>query len=392
MPFNFDERIARKNTNCIKYDFAKERNMPEDVLPLWVADMDFRAPKPVLHAISAAVSHGIFGYSETKEDYFLTLKQWFLKRHDWEIEKKWLVKCPGIVFAIAMAVRAFTRENEAVMIRPPVYYPFSQVVEKNHRRLITNPLVLKEGRYEIDFVDFEEKIKANHVKCFILCNPHNPVGRVWTKEALIRMGNICKKYDVVVISDEIHQDFIYSGHKHKVFASLQEDFKDFTVTCTAPSKTFNLAGLQISNIFIANATLRRRFRNEIDKSGYSQLNTLGLVACQAAYRDGEAWLEALKVYLQENLQFIRSFLQEKMPEVKLIEPEGTYLIWLDFRWFGWSEERLEQFIVEEAKLWLDKGTMFGMEGLGFQRINIACPRAILEQAMNQLYEAYQRIS
>ena len=390
--FQFDQIIDRKNTNSLKYDFAVERNMPKDVLPLWVADMDFPAPEPVLTALQRAVSHGIFGYSETKHDYVQTLENWFLQRHNWRIEPKWLVKSPGIVYALAMAVRAFTKENDAVLIQPPVYYPFSQVVKGNNRKLVTNPLVLENGKYKMDFADFEEKIVINHVKCFILCNPHNPVGRVWTKDELLCIGDICQRYGVIVISDEIHQDFIYPGHQHSVFAAIHPEFQDFTVTCTAPSKTFNLAGLQVSNIFIPNDVLRRKFQREVERSGYSQLNTLGLVACQAAYDKGTDWLEALKLYLQENLQLVRQFLQEKMPVVRLIEPEGTYLIWLDFRALGLSEENLEHFIVNDAKLWLDKGTMFGIEGSGFERINIACPKSILIQALQQLYLAYQKLS
>lgn len=388
MTTNFDEIIERRNTNCLKYDFAKERKMPEDVLPLWVADMDFCTPTPVVEALKKSVEHGIFGYSDTKNDYFQTLESWFLKRHNWKIQREWLVKCPGIVYALAMGVQAFSKKGDAILIQPPVYYPFSGVIRANKRKLVTNSLIEKNGRYEIDFVDFEKKIRKHDVKCFILCNPHNPVGRVWTKDELIRMGDICKRYKVIVIADEIHQDFIYVGHKHEVFANVKEEFAALTVTCTAPSKTFNLAGLQTSNIFIANPKLKRKFKKQIEKSGYSQLNNLGLVACQAAYTHGEVWLEELKAYLFANLDFAWEFIRMKMPEIKLIEPQGTYLIWLDFRALGLSEAAIEDMIVNEAKLWLDGGTMFGKEGKGFQRINIACPRATLEEALNRLYKAY----
>lgn len=390
MGTNFNEIIERRNTDCLKYDFAKERNMPEDALPLWVADMDFRVPKPVVEALKQRIVHGIFGYSDAKMDYFETLEKWFSQRHHWKVRREWLVKCPGVVYALATAVRAFTKKGDAILIQPPVYYPFSGVVRVNKRKLITSALVERKGKYEIDFKDFEKKIRKNKVRCFILCNPHNPVGRVWTKEELLRIGEICEKYKVIVIADEIHQDFIYSGHQHTVFADVKESFASFTVTCTAPSKTFNLAGLQISNIFIANPKLKRKFKKQMEKSGYSQLNTLGLVACKAAYAHGEEWLEELKAYLFANLDFVWEFIRSKMPKIKLIEPEGTYLLWLDFRELGLSAKELENLIVNDAKLWLDAGTMFGEEGLGFQRINIACPLATLEQAMNQLYGAYQK--
>ena len=389
MAYNFNLVVNRKNTNSLKYDFAAESGKADDILPLWVADMDFPTVPEVTEALVKASRHGIFGYTDVKDDYFEVLRNWFSSHYHWEIERKWLVKTPGVVFAIAMAIRAFTKENEAVLIQRPVYYPFSEAIKSNDRKLINNPLVYEKGKYHIDYHDFEEKIIKNNVKLFILCNPHNPVGRVFTKNELIRLGDICIKHNVLIVSDEIHADFIYSGFEHLNFANLKPEFLDNTITCTAPSKTFNLAGLQVSNVLIGNPKLKSAFNTEILKSGYSQLNTMGLVACQTAYKYGENWLIELKEYLHENLIYVKDFLEKHIPEVKLIEPEGTYLVWLDFNQLGLSEEELEELITNKAKLWLDAGTMFGPEGLGFQRINIACPRETLSFALTSLHNAIE---
>lgn len=387
MKYDFNHLIDRKNTNSIKYDFAKERGKKEDLIPLWVADMDFITPPQVIETLVNVCKHGIFGYSEVKEDYFLVLKEWFAKHYNWDISPSWLVKTPGVVFAISMAVRAFTQEGDGVIIQRPVYYPFSESINCNNRKLINSPLVYKNGEYNIDFADFENKITQNNVKLFILCNPHNPVGRVWTEEELIKLGDICVKHQVIVVSDEIHADFIHPGFKHIVFANLKPEYANITVTCTAPSKTFNLAGLQVSNNIIINPNLKSAFKKEIMKSGYSQLNTMGLYACKAAYEFGEEWLNDLKDYLQQNLAYVSAFLEKELPMLHLVKPQGTYLLWIDFRSLNLSEADLEAFITNQAKLWLDGGTMFGPEGLGFQRINMACPRVILEKALNQLKDA-----
>lgn len=387
MGYNFDEIIDRRNTNSEKYDFAAENGKPEDILPLWVADMDFRAPREVIAVMQKDLDLGIFGYSEGKEGYFNALHNWYKTYFDWDVQSSWLVKTPGVVFAIATAVRAFTKEGEAVIIQQPVYYPFSAVVLDNGRKLVNSPLVLRDGHYEMDFEDFEQKIVENNVKLFILCSPHNPVGRVWTKEELKTAADICLKHNVIIVSDEIHSDFTREGHTHTVLAGLGEEYAANTVTCTAPSKTFNIAGLQVSNIFIPNEEKRNRFRKVMEQTGYSQLNMFGLAACQAAYESGREWLLELKVYLEDNLEFVRTFLQEKLSEITLIEPEGTYLIWLDFRKLGLTEEEREHLIVNEAKLWLDSGVMFGASGEGFERVNIACPRAVLKEALERLERA-----
>ncbi len=387
---NFNIVVNRKNTNCLKYDFAVRRGRPENVLPLWVADMDFKVAPEITQAIEKRVAHGIFGYSEVKEEYFEAVSAWMEQKHGWHVKEDWLVKTPGVVFALAMAVQAFTEPGDAVIIQQPVYYPFSEVIADNGRRIVDNTLELKEdGKYHINFEDFEQKVKENHVKLFLLCSPHNPVGRVWTKEELKKIAAICRKYDVIVVSDEIHEDFVFNG-KHQVFADLSEDAKNRTITCTAPSKTFNLAGLQVSNIWIANPNLREKFKKQIAAAGYSQLNTLGLTACEAAYRYGGEWHAELLGYLKSNLNFLREFLQTRLPEVKLIEPEGTYLVWLDFGSLGLTEEQREELLTKKAGIWLDSGAIFGAAGEGFERINIACPRSILKDALERIERAVRQ--
>lgn len=387
MKYDFDEQIERRGSDCLKYDFAVERGMPEDILPLWVADMDFRTAPCITERIQKDAAFGIFGYTDSKDDYFETLSKWYKTYFNWKVEKDWLVKTPGIVFAIATAVSAFTKEGDSILIQQPVYYPFSSVIRNNNRRLVNNELVLEDGRYEMDLEDFEKKIVQEKVKLFILCSPHNPVGRVWTEEELRRIGEICLKYDVKIVSDEIHSDFVYPGFVHHVLTTVNERFRDISIVCTAPSKTFNLAGLQVSNVWIPNPELRRVFEQKISAVGYSEVNMLGLHACQAAYEGGREWLEQLKEYLKGNLDFVRNYLKENIPQIKLIEPEGTYLVWLDCRELGLSEKELEQFIAQKAKLWLDDGVIFGKAGEGFERVNIACPRATLKEALERLKKA-----
>ena len=390
MPVDFDTVPNRRGTNCFKYDFAREMGMPEDVLPLWVADMDFPTAPAVLERLHALAEHGIFGYTGVKDAYFSAVHNWYAQRFSWETQRSWLVTTPGVVFAIAIAIRAFTQKGDAILIQQPVYYPFANKVTENDRQLVVNPLVLKNGRYEMDFADMERKIVDYHVKMLLLCSPHNPVGRVWTKEELLRVGEICQKHGVLVVSDEIHADFTYAGHTHRVFASVKSEFADFTITCTAPSKTFNLAGFQNSNIFIPNRQLRHAYKKELSACGCGGTNCMGMAACQAAYEAGADWLEQLKQYLAGNLAYIRQFLCEKLPDITLIEPEGTYLVWLDLRKLGLTEQQQRQLIVQDAKLWLDTGTLFGQGGEGFERINIACPRTTIEQAMQRLEHAVHK--
>lgn len=381
---DFDRIVDRRGTNCLKYDFAVERGMPEDVLPLWIADMDFQTSSYVQDALCRQAEHGIFGYGDGQEEYFGAVRDWLESHHGYVVSEDWLIKTPGVVFALAAAVRAFTEPGEGVLLQLPVYYPFKEVIEDNGRVVVSNTLRLgADNRYHIDFEDFETKIRENNIRLFFLCNPHNPVGRVWSREELERLGDICCRLGVVVVSDEIHADFAFRG-KHLVFAGLKKEFEEITVTCTSPSKTFNLAGLQISNIFVANPRLREALRKQVAAAGYSQPNVLGITACQAAYRNGEEWYRAMLGYVGANIEFVRRFVEERLPGVTMTEHEGTYLVWLDFRGTGLDTEELEELIIHRAGLWLDSGKIFGESGRGFQRINTACPRAVLEEALERI--------
>jgi len=387
MTYDFDRVIDRRGTDCEKFDFAEEHGLPADVLPLWVADMDFQAPPEVLDQLRGAVDHGIFGYTGQKPDYFEAVMGWFDARFHWRTEPEWIVPTPGVVFALATAVRAFTQPGDAVLIQTPVYPPFFGVVKRNGRRLVECPLALKDGRYQIDFDAFEAGIVDNKVKLFILCSPHNPVGRVWTAEELRRMGAICLKHGVIVVSDEIHCDFSWPEHPHTPFIQAVPEMAHRAVVCTAPSKTFNLAGLQASNLFIPDGALRGRFTDELGRTGWGGLNGMGQAACKAAYRYGAPWLDALKDYLRGNVDFMRDYLKNNLPALRLIEPEGTYLAWVDFSALGMTPAQLHDLVANRAKLWLDDGNIFGSVGEQFQRFVLACPRATLGAALDRLRNA-----
>ncbi|MBO5292498.1 MAG: pyridoxal phosphate-dependent aminotransferase [Lachnospiraceae bacterium] len=387
----FDEVIERRNTNSEKYDFAEEFDGDEQAIPMWVADMDFRAPEEVMEAVSRKANYGIWGYSEAKDDYYQNIISWFDKRHGWKPRQEWILKTPGVIFAISAAVRAFTEPGEAVMIQQPVYHPFAACITENGRKLIDNTLKNHNGRYEIDFAEMDRQLREEKVRLLIFCSPHNPVGRVWSREELLRVAELCLKYRVFLISDEIHCDFTYPGHTHIPFASLSEEIAGNCMVCTAPSKTFNLAGVQVSNIFVPDEERRRKLKRELYLTGYSELNVFALTACQAAYQYGDRWLDELLVYLRGNLSCLRQFLQDRLPLIRLTEPEGTYLVWLDFTDFcrerGMDEAALMQFLLKKAHVWLSPGSGFGENNGCYMRLNMACPRSVLEQALKQLEEA-----
>ena len=387
MTYDFDRVIDRRGTDCIKFDFAVEHGLPADVLPLWVADMDFQAPPEVLEAIRACAGHGIFGYTGLKQDYYDAVSGWFEARFDWPTRREWIVPTPGVVFALATAVRGLTEPGEGVLIQPPVYPPFFRVVKANGRKLVECPLVLKGGRYEVDFDTFERAIVDGAVKMFILCSPHNPTGRVWTAAELRRMGEICLRHDVIVVSDEIHCDFSWPEHPHTPFVRAIPEMAERSVVCTAPSKTFNLAGLQASNAFIPGEALRKRFTDALERTGWGGLNGMGQAACKAAYRYGAPWLDALKDYLRGNVDFMRGYLRDDLPMLRLIEPEGTYLAWVDFSALKLTPGALHDLVADKARLWLDDGHIFGSEGAQFQRFVLACPRATLREALDRLRDA-----
>ena len=383
---DFDQIINRRNTRCLKYDFAARRGYPEDILPLWVADMDFKTSSYVEDTLSELVRHNIYGYSNTQpgDGFFEAVSGWMERHHGWKVDPLWHVKSPGVCFAIASAIRALTEPGDSVIIQQPVYYPFSSLIRHNGRKVVSSDLVRdSEGHYSMDYDDFEQKVIRHDVKLFILCNPHNPVGRVWTKEELQRIGSICAAHGVIVFSDEIHFDFVWEG-EHNVFQEIDPAFREFTVTATSPSKTFNLAGLQQSNIFIPNISLKRRFTEEINRTGYDEPTIFGIAAAQAVYENGDTWYESMKAYVEKNICFADEFVREHLPGVSMKKPEGTYLIWLDFSGTGMTTAELDDMIIQKAKLWLDSGAIFGKAGEGFQRINTACPQSILREALERL--------
>lgn len=390
--YDFNQVIDRRNTACLKYDFAVQRGRPADVLPFWVADMDFPIAREIQEELTNRCAHAIFGYSESDEKYFNAVHDWYTKHFHWDTKIEWLTKTPGVVFALAMAVKAFTQKGEGVLIQQPVYYPFTEVIEDNERKLVNSPLILKDEHYAIDFSDLEKQIIENNVKLMLLCSPHNPVGRVWTRAELQKVGDICLKHGVIIVSDEIHGDFVWENNQQTVFATLGEKYAQNCVVCTAPSKTFNIAGLQISNIFIPNITLRRKFRKQVAAAGYSQVNTLGLVACQAAYTYGEDWLRQVKAYIYSNINFVEDYLAQNLPQIKLIRPEGTYLVWLDCSALGLDAASREEWLWHKAHLWLDGGGIFGAAGANFERINVACPKATLLQGLEQLKAAVAELN
>lgn len=383
----FDTLIERKGTDSVKWNALKTIYGTNDVLPMWVADMDFASPREIIEALENRVHHGVYGYGQASPELFQAITNWVHKRYHWTIEKNWLLPSSGVVTALAFAIQALTDEGDQILIQTPVYHPFYQMIENNNRVVVKNPLHLHNGKYEIDFADFEEKLKSG-VKLFILCNPHNPVGRVWTQDELKKLGELCQKYSVKIVSDEIHADIIYKPNHHIPIASLNENLQDMTITCIAPSKTFNIPGLQASVMIIPNHDLRKKVQTVQEKIGFHGLNIFGRVALEAAYKYGETWLENLLNYLQENRNFALQFIEREIPSVKVIAPEGTYLLWIDCRSHGLNDDDLQRLLVEKGKLALEPGGKYGTEGVGFVRMNIGCPRSILEDGLMRLKTAF----
>lgn len=388
MGYDFDNVYDRRNTNSLKWDFAEERHHSEDELPLWVADMDFPSPPQVTDAIVRAASAGFFGYTDPKPSDKRIVSEWYKRRHGFYPDPDAIIFTPGTVFGITTAILAFSDPGDFVMISQPVYYPFSEAVSDNGRKLIRNELIRDDnGRYTVDFDAFEKQIAENDVKIYILCSPHNPVGRVWKKDELQRIADITLKYNVLVIADEIHADFVYEENEFVSFSSLSDEVRNNTVLATAPSKTFNTAGLQISPIFIFDPEKRRHFRQMLGAEGYSQIDFLALAAMKASYTECDDWVDEVVDYIHENILYMESFLKEKLPGLKMTHPEGTYLTWVDFSGLGLGATELERFIRDKAKLWLDAGFIFGKCGEGFERFNLAAPRKIVEESLTRLERA-----
>ena len=386
MKYDFDRLVPREGTKCEKFDRRQEIFGREDVIPMWVADMDFVAPAEVQEAIARRATHPLYGYSYRSDSYFEAIEGWVERRGGWKIRREWIDFTPGVVSGIVFALRAFTNEGDGVVIQPPVYHPFARQIRANGRRVIDNPLRIDDqGRFGIDFDDLDRKL--SDAKVFLMSNPHNPSGRVYTRDELLRIGELCVRHDVLILADEIHSDLVYKPHRHIHIASLSEELARRTVSFFAPSKTFNLAGLSTSVAVTPDDSLRRRFRAECDKLHADQGNIFGAVALEAAYTYGDEWLEQLLDYLSGNIDYVVRFLREHIPSVRCVPPEGTYLMWLDFRRWPMTHEEIYRFLVEEAGIGPNEGAMFGEQGRGWMRLNVASPRPVVEQAMKQLLAA-----
>lgn len=386
----FNEVISRKNTRSVKWDMAGKVFQSEDVLPMWVADMDFQAPKEVNEALIKRAEHGIYGYTVIDDDVKNAVVNWLSDRHQWTIQPEWLTFSPGVVSSLHMAIEAFTEPGDKILIQTPVYTPFYTVIKAHGREMVKNPLIEKDQYFTIDFDDFEEKLKTG-VKAFILCSPHNPVGRVWKKEELEEIARLCLKYDVMIFSDEIHADLVFPGEKHTPIASLSDEVLENTITCMAPSKTFNLAGLEASYVIAADAEKRKKLKNQFLKSGYNGLlNTMANTALEAAYTYGKPWLEELMQLLENHKNYVTEQLEAET-NLKVTRSEGTYLLWLDCTGLGLSGKELKQFMIEKAKVGLNAGLDYGDEGEQYMRMNIACPRATLEEGVNRIIDAVKNI-
>lgn len=384
--YNFDEIIDRNGTNCLKVDALQERYGSSDLIPLWVADMDFKAPPAVIDAIIKRAQHGIFGYTRPSQEYHDSIRNWLDKHHDWQIKQEWTSFIPGIVKGIGFVVSCFTDRNDKIIIQPPVYHPFRIIPTLQHREVIDNELILKENRYYMDLEGLKKKI-ALGAKFLILCNPHNPGGRVWTKQELIDLAEICYDNNVLVISDEIHADLAHKGHKHIPFATVSDKAAMNSITFMAPSKTFNIAGIVSSFSVIPNQKIRDKFHAYLESFELEEGYIFAYTATQAAYQHGEEWLVQAKEYIWGNIQFVDNYLKENIPQIKAMIPDASYLIWLDCRDLNLSQLQLEDLFVNKAKLALNTGTMFGKGGEGFMRLNVGSPRSILAKALAQLKDA-----
>nr|WP_154959815.1 MalY/PatB family protein [Paenibacillus xylanexedens] len=380
----FDTPIDRISTASEKWDGLEALFGVADALPMWVADMDFAAPPSVIEALQARMGHGIFGYTLRTEAYHAAVTDWMQRRHNWKIHADWIVFTPGIVPALSIAVQQFTSAGDAVVIQTPVYPPFYDVVRDQGRELITNPLIEEHGKYSMDLNHLERSFQNGKVKMLILCSPHNPVGRVWSREELEALASLCLKYNVLIVSDEIHADLVYERGTHTPLSLISEAIAARSIICTAPSKTFNIPGLSSSNIIIPNAQLREQFAKGVRTMGLSSISTLGAVATEAAYNGGEDWLDQCLAYIRNNMEYVQKFIAEHLPGIRVPLPEATYLLWVDFRELGLTHAQLSKKLLHEAGLAFNSGVVFGKEYAGFMRINVACPRATVEEAMRRL--------
>lgn len=391
MKYNFDEIIDRSGTSCVKWDFAETYFETRDLLPMWVADMDFKTPDFIVEAVKKRAAHEVYGYTVRPDSYYTSMIHWIGKKHHWKIKKDWIIFSPGIVPAVNMAVMAYTKPGDKIIVQPPVYFPFFSAVTDNGRQLVYNQLKLENGRYYMDFEDLEKKIDKR-TRMIIISNPHNPGGSAWSKEELTRLGNICIEKNMVLISDEIHSDLVIPPFNHTVAANISEEIANVTAAMMAPSKTFNLAGMASSSVIISNPQLRNDFQVFLDRVHVGMGNLFGMVASEAAYTHGKEWLDQMLDYVKGNLDYMETYIKEKIPQIEMIRPEATYLVWLDFRKLSMTNEKLKSFVLQKAKLGLNDGPVFGPGGDGFQRMNVACPRAYVVEAMQRLEKAMKKIS
>lgn len=388
--YNFDEIIDRKHTNCVKYDGYQSIYGADGLIPLWVADMDFRTPDFVLKAIEKRLQHPVLGYFIHSEGFYQSIIDWMWRHHQWKVEKEWIDFSPGIVPGLAFIVQAFTQPGDKVLMQTPVYHPFYYVVENQGRIIVRNPLVCQDDHYEMDFDDLEKKLKDG-IKMMLLCNPHNPVGRCWSQDELQRVGELCLKYHCILVSDEIHSDLIMPGYKHTPTAKISPEIAQNTITCMAPSKTFNIAGLATSEIIVSNEELRKQLEYVIHEGVHIFVgNIFGEVALEACYTSGDEWLNQLLHYLQQNVLFVQKFIADNMPMLKTFRHEATYLPWIDFSALGYKHKELSRLLIEKAGVALNDGLIFGEEGSCHFRLNVACPKSILEKAMVQISSALTR--
>lgn len=386
MKYDFDQVIPRRGTDSYKWDSAGS----PDVLPMWVADMDFRTAPAIVDALRRRVEHGIFGYTRVPDSYYEAVTGWFARRHGWTIDRGWMLYTSGVVPAISAVIKALTRPGDKVLVQTPVYNCFFSSIRNNGCGMVASPLVPVGNTYVMDYDDLEQKLSDPQVKVMLLCNPHNPVGRVWKREELVRLGDMCIRYGVTVVSDEIHCELVFPGHRYTPFASISEKFLQHSVTCLSPSKAFNIAGLQIANIVCIDAALRAKIDRAINDNEVCDVNPFGVIATQAAYNEGEEWLDQLIGYLHANYLYMQDFCSENLPQFPLTVLEGTYLVWMDCRTLDLPSEELERRLVAEAGLWLNAGTMYGTEGEGFMRWNIACPRTTLAEGLKRFLDFCQK--
>ena len=388
--YNFDEFIDRTGTHTVKYDLRDAVFGNKEVIPMWVADMDFKTPDFIVEAVKKRAEHPIYGYTIRPDSFNESIINWMKKRHNWNIKKDWLTFSPGVVPALVMCVLAFTKPGDKIIIQSPVYFPFFSTIEGNGRQLTDNPLKEKNGKFVMDFEDLKSKIDSR-TKMLILCSPHNPVGRVWSKEELQELSNICLENNMLIISDEIHSDLVFSKHKHIPLASISQEIADNTITCMAPSKTFNIAGLNTAEVIISNKNLLNDFNNKMNDYHLFIANIFGTTALEAAYNSGEPWLNEMLEYVWNNYITVNDFIKKNTPKIKVFEPEGTYLLWLDFKAMNLSRQELMHFIIDKAGVGLNSGFTFGVNGEYFLRMNIACPNALVKKSLMHIEKAYKQI-